>query len=129
MRELRVYDPLAYRVGEGATVRDVRALLVTLANAPGFGNGADLAPGARVDDGRLDLVVFEERSRLRTIWSLPRLFTGGAAGVKGLSIEQVHRTVVEGDAPLAFQVDGEPQVGPSRLEGCVHPGALTVCVR
>ena len=43
------------------------ALLVTLANSPQFGNGARIAPAARLDDGRLDLVVFEERSRVRTL--------------------------------------------------------------
>jgi diacylglycerol kinase family enzyme len=129
MRELRGYQPLSYRVGEGHSARKVQAMLVTLANAPGFGNGADLAPQARVDDGHLDLVVFEERSRLRTIWSLPRLFTGGAAHVPGMTIEPVDRTIVEGDAALRFQVDGEPTVGTSRLEGRVYPGALAVCVR
>jgi YegS/Rv2252/BmrU family lipid kinase len=129
LRELARYRPLAYRVEAGGSVREVRALLVTLANAPGFGNGADLAPGARVDDGRLDLVVFEERSRLRTVFSLPRLFTGAAASVPGVTIQRVDRALVDGEGPLNFQVDGEPSAGASRLKGVVHPGALSVCVR
>ena len=46
-----------------ATRVDARALLVTVANSAQFGNGARIAPGARLDDGLLDLVVVEERSR------------------------------------------------------------------
>ena len=55
--------------------RDGQALLVTLANGSQFGNGARIAPGARLDDGQLDLVVFEETSRLRDV-------RGAAAAVR-----------------------------------------------
>ncbi|MFN7984197.1 MAG: hypothetical protein U0Q11_20310 [Vicinamibacterales bacterium] len=37
---------------------------MTFANTTQFGNGARIAPRARLDDGLLDLVLFEERSRL-----------------------------------------------------------------
>jgi diacylglycerol kinase family enzyme len=128
-RELRRYEPATYRVTGEAPARARRAFLITFANTSGFGNGTRIAPGARVDDGRLDLVVFEETSRLRTICAIPRLFTGGAAAVRGLTIERVERAIIEGDGPLAFHVDGEPLVGGRRLEARVHPGALAVSVR
>src|SRR5262249_1233603 len=66
-RALTSYVPLRYRVSAPGTPElDVRAVLLTIANSAQFGNGALIAPGARVDDGELDLVVFEERSRVRT---------------------------------------------------------------
>ena len=44
------------------------ALLVTVANSSQFGNGARIAPTRRLDDGLLDLVVFEERRGWRRCW-------------------------------------------------------------
>ena len=61
------------------------------------GNGAVIAPGARVDDGLLDLVVFEERSRLRTIGHLPRLFNGTVECAKGCSIRRITHATIETD--------------------------------
>jgi diacylglycerol kinase (ATP) len=128
-RELFSYSPVGYRVTGDVHRSPHRAMLITLANSAQFGNGAKIAPDARVDDGWLDLVVFEERSRLATIWGLPRLFTGGAAGLKGVTIERVKKLVVEADREIPFHVDGEPVQGGSRLEGCIHPAALRVVVR
>ena len=129
MRELMTYRAADYRIG-GAGGRAVRgALLVVLANASQFGNGACIAPQARLDDGRLDLVVFEETSRFATFCAVPRLFTGGVARLRGVSMQQVEEVAVEAEAPLAFHVDGEPARGGTRLEGQVLPRALHVCVR
>lgn len=127
-RELLTYRPERYRIGGGAAPRSPDALLVTVANGSQFGNGMQIAPGARLDDGRLDLVVFEETSRLRTIAALPRLFAGRAAGARGLSIERIERATIECDRPMLFHVDGEPVEGGTRLDARVLPAALRVCV-
>jgi YegS/Rv2252/BmrU family lipid kinase len=122
-RELWRYRSARYQV-DGADA--VAALLITIANSAQFGNGARIAPHARVDDGVLDVVVFEERSRVRTLWGLPKLFTGGVARVRGVSMRQITEAVVESDAPMVFHVDGEPVQGGTRLEARVHPGVLKV---
>ena len=122
-RELWRYRCGRYSVDGGAAVG---ALLVTFANSAQFGNGARIAPGARIDDGLLDLVVFEERSRVATLWGLPRLFTGGVEQVRGVTIRQVTDAVVESDMPMPFHVDGEPVQGGTRLEARIHPGVLRV---
>ena len=70
---------------------DVRAVLVTIANSAQFGNGALHRPGARVDDGLLDLVVVEERSRFATVCQLPRLFNGTVERVRGCTIRRIAR--------------------------------------
>lgn len=129
MRELLAYHPSTYRVGVGTESRDRRALLVTLANASQFGNGFRIAPAARVDDGLIDLVVFEEVSRFRTLCALPRFLVGRGGGLRGFSTRQVERATIESDRPMTFHVDGEPVEGGTRLEARVHPAALKICVR
>jgi diacylglycerol kinase family enzyme len=127
LRELRAYRCATYRIST-ASSSSRNALLVTLANGSQFGNGMRIAPGARLDDGKLELVVFEESSRLRTLGALPRLFADRALGTRGLSIEPIERATIESDRPMLFHVDGEPVQGGTRLEARVLAGALNVCV-
>jgi YegS/Rv2252/BmrU family lipid kinase len=125
-RELYAYQPVSYRIN-GVIVR--RALLVTFANSAQFGNGARVAPAASIDDGKLDMVVFEESSRFATIWGLPRLFTGSVERVPGWSMTRIEHATVEADQAMTYHVDGEPLPGGTRLEARAHPGALRLCVR
>jgi diacylglycerol kinase family enzyme len=126
-RELKTYRSRDYRIDETREVR--RGVLVTLANSPQFGNGARIAPAARLDDGKLDLVVFEETSRIGTVLALPRLFVGGLSRLRGMSTTQVSHVTITSETPMTFHVDGEPVQGSTRLEGRVLPHALQICVR
>jgi diacylglycerol kinase family enzyme len=126
VRELWGYQPVVYRINEGP--RDRRALLITFANSAQFGNGARIAPAARIDDGLLDMVVFEEASRLATVCGLPRLFNGTVGRLRGVSTEQITDAIVEAAQPIAFHVDGEPVQGGTSLRAQVRAGALRVCV-
>jgi YegS/Rv2252/BmrU family lipid kinase len=126
---LKTYEPREYgiTIAEGRT--EARAIVVTAANSAEFGNGAYIAPGARIDDGLLDLVVIEERSRFRTVFNLPRLFNGTIHRVPGCTIRRVARATIESDRPMIFHVDGEPGAGGTSLLLRIHPGALNVCVK
>jgi diacylglycerol kinase family enzyme len=133
-RGLATYARLAgvelwrYRCGQYNVNGSPRAnvLLVTFANGAQFGNGARIAPSARVDDGQLDMVTVEERSRLSTLLCAPRLFWGGLERVPGITVQRVSHAVVESPVPMAFHVDGEPMQGSTRLEARVHPAVLWV---
>jgi len=125
-RALASYAPVHYRLTTAGATADVRAVLVTIANSAQFGNGARIAPGAKLDDGLLDLVVLQERSRLTTLIHFPRLFTGTVARVPGCSLQKVADVTVEADEPMTFHVDGEPVEGGTRLHARVHPGALKI---
>jgi YegS/Rv2252/BmrU family lipid kinase len=128
-RALTSYVPQHYRVTIGGVETAHRAVLVTIANSAQFGNNARIAPGARVDDGELDLVVFEERSRIATLCQMPRLFNGTVARVRGCTIRRIREVTIESDEPMAYHVDGEPVAGGTRLRARVHPGALMVAVK
>jgi diacylglycerol kinase (ATP) len=128
-RALTTYQPLHYRVTTGGVETAHRAILVTIANSAQFGNNARIAPGARVDDGELDLVVMEEQSRFATMCSLPRLFNGTVARVRGCTIRRIREATIESDQPMVYHVDGEPVQGGTSLRARVHPGALMVAVR
>jgi len=126
-RELFTYKSPEYVVTvDGETVR-LRALLIAFANSQQYGNGAIIAPGARLDDGKLTLVIVKERSPLVTIWEARRLFSGALGKLPGVTIRQVAQVTITAEQPLRFHVDGEPVT-----EECmtvtvrVHPRALRV---
>jgi len=128
-RELMKYRPRAYRISGDASLAPANALLITLANGSQFGNGARIAPDARVDDGYLDLVVVEESSRLKTLCAMPSLFNGRIARVSGVTMRRVSSLTIESDEAMPFHVDGEPATGGTTLEAKIHPAALHVAVR
>jgi diacylglycerol kinase (ATP) len=123
------YAASDYRITTDQGRLDVHAVLVTIANSAQFGNGARIAPGAKVDDGLLDLVVVRERSRLRTCLQLPRLFNGTIERISGCTMNRIRHATIESDQPMTFHVDGEPVTGGTSLRVRVHPGALRIAVK
>jgi diacylglycerol kinase (ATP) len=129
-RAMLSYQPATYtiRSNDDEACAPVKAVLLTVANSPEFGNGAIIAPGARVDDGWLDLVVMEERSRIHSIVQLPRLFRGTIDRARGCSVRRIRLATIDSDQPMRYHVDGEPVMGGASLRVRVHPGALYVAV-
>jgi YegS/Rv2252/BmrU family lipid kinase len=128
-RALFSYKPARYTIKTGGAQVDVeRGILLTIANSPQFGNGARIAPGARVDDGLLDLVIVDEQSRPRTVCGLPRLFNGTLERMKGCSIRRITEATIACDQPMTFHVDGEPVENGRELHARVHPRALLIAV-
>lgn len=129
VQALLSYPAATYRIVADGFQSTATAVLIALANSAQYGNGARIAPGARIDDGELDLVIVEERSRFLTCLQAPRLFNGTAAKVPGYSMRPFREARIESDRPISFHVDGEPVEGPPALTARVHPGALRLCVR
>ena len=90
--------------------RAVRAVLLTVANSPEFGNGAVIAPRARVDDGLLDLVV-EEEVALADDRAAAAAVSGDRGPRERLLDPPNPRRTIESNTPMKFHVDGEPVSG------------------
>jgi diacylglycerol kinase (ATP) len=126
IRTALAYQPsrLTLELDEGQVVR-TRALITSVSNGPFAGLGFTVAPGARLDDGLLDVRVFERFSR----WELVRHFWSIAAGRR--RYEPRVRTFrsatirLRGARPLRVRADGE-EVGTTPAELRVMPGGLRV---
>ena len=114
-------------VTDGASIR-VDAMIIAIANARQYGNGALIAPAARLNDGRLDVVVIEGRSPFAALVHAPRLFTGQIAGVRGVTHLHAQAIEVTSAGPMIYHVDGEPFIGGASITGRSRPGALRVMV-
>lgn len=127
-REVFTYEPDYHTiVTDGQTVR-VRALLIAIANGRQYGNGALIAPQARLDDGQLDVVVVAARSVFAILMQVPRVFSGQIAKVPGVTMTPAVDIQVTAGRPLLYHVDGEPFVGGSAVRARPWPAALRVAI-
>src|SRR5205823_11268561 len=68
-RELLRYKCLRYRVELDGEEIVTDALLIAFANGREYGNRIRLAPGAKMDDGKLEAIVVQDRSPLSRAWN------------------------------------------------------------
>ena len=128
LREGVTYRGQRYTVElEGGDTFRGRALLLAFANGREYGMGAQLAPGAELDDGLLDAFVIEDRSVAARFWHSRHLALGSVERAPGIVVRKVRRATIESeDGPMEYHVDGEPGVFEDRIEVEVMPGALMV---
>lgn len=105
-----------------------RALIVAAVNGRQYGGGAIVAPQARLDDGLLDFVVFEDAGALEVMLNAPRLFLGTITGFRRYRHLAAASARLEGPAPFAHHRDGEPEDPAPFLDLRLEPGALRVLV-
>ena len=126
LRAAARYEPARCTVTADGAATSGRVLLVAVANTRQYGNRAIIAPNARPDDGRLDLVIVPPLGILPACWHLPRLFLGTLDGMRGVRMCPVRVGEITSGEPLAFHVDGEVVSGDRRLAIAVHANALPV---
>lgn len=127
-RELIGYRSRRYTLVAGERTIERPALLVEVANGRQYGNGAVIAPHARLDDGLLDLVSVDPIGPARAVWGLWRLFHGTIDRHPYVHCSRVAGVTISADGPLRFHVDGEAVQGGCSLSATIHPKALRVRV-
>ncbi|MBI3979827.1 MAG: diacylglycerol kinase family lipid kinase [Chloroflexi bacterium] len=104
----------------------VRAISLTATNGPLYAAAQSIAPNARLDDGVLDVAIFESMGRLDLI---RQWFGGGSFGRPGIAFRhlQARRLVVHAGRRLPVHADAFPAgFTPATIE--VVPAALRVIV-
>jgi YegS/Rv2252/BmrU family lipid kinase len=128
LTELPRYRPQTYHIDWPGRSEAHRALFIALANSRQYGNGAQIAPAARLDDGQLDLVVVDAQPLWRIVARIPDLFRGRLQPGHGLSMQKIASAVIRAEHPIAYHADGEPSLGSSALTVTVEPASLAVRV-
>ena len=104
------------------------AMLVAIANGRQYGNRALIAPGARLDDGLLEVVIVEPLSMWGIASRLPALFRGTLQAGPGITMTAARALTIRTDGDVPYHLDGEPRVGRDELVIQTHPAALRVRV-
>lgn len=112
----------------GASRFALDALLVTVANSPQYGNEAEVAPGAEVDDGQLDLVAVGGIGAFGGALLAARLFLGNfdrhPAVRRVAGTEYLIRRAEAG----WLHTDGEPHQAGREIRVVIRPRSLDLLV-
>ncbi|MEW9529576.1 diacylglycerol kinase family protein [Microbispora sp. NPDC049125] len=125
-QELRSFRPIAFRITLDGGVIEREAMLVAVANTSSYGAGMRICPGARPDDGLLDVLILGAMSTGEFLRTFPRVYRGSHVGHPSVTVRRAASVTVEAADVVAY-ADGE-RVGPAPVTCTVAPGALRVLV-
>jgi len=126
--ELRSFRPPRLTIEVAAERHDLTAFVVTFANGPQYGSGAFINPGGKLDDGRLEVVVFENGPLWKTFFAASRMFLGGLERSPSYRRLAGASAIVTAGTPVAVHCDGDPAGLAKRVEVTLQPRALEVVV-
>ena len=123
LQQIFRYRAVEFDPGDGHGLRPL--LLAVLANGFRYGGGLPIAPGARPDDGLLDLVTVDEIPAIRRLFLFQAVLGGHHLSIDAVRTVRQRAFTLRFAAPPRFQVDGEllDARGPELRVECV-PGAL-----
>ncbi|MFD1436687.1 diacylglycerol/lipid kinase family protein [Kroppenstedtia eburnea] len=99
--------------------------LVAICNQPNYGGGMQICPGARHDDGLLNLCCVHGLSKGGLIKLFPSVYKGRHTSHPSVLLLKGRRITLRSDPPLVIHSDGEI-IGETPLSIEIHPRSLAV---
>ena len=124
---LRLY-PMRVQA-DGQALHDGPLLFASSLNTPTYGSGMPAAPGARIDDGRLQLLRVGAFGRLGALGMMPLLLAGRHLRHPRVALGDFQALHLAAQAPVPLAVDGEPLPSSRDITVRVLPRALQVVNR
>ncbi len=103
-------------------------LVCTIANLTQYGGGAQIAPNAQADDGKLQLVTLRQRDLPWILPLLGKVFDGTLDELKEIKTRSFTNLTVRRKEAGPMQLDGELVDAPAEVKISVRPRALNVLV-
>jgi diacylglycerol kinase (ATP) len=103
------------------------ALSVVVGKGIYAGGGMRFGGGVELDDGLLEITVFQPMSLLGMLAKTPRLYRGDFEGEEKIEKRKARRVVLRARPPLPVECDGE-LIGSGDVEVTILPQAIRVCV-
>ncbi len=128
LRQLFKFDGMPIDITSSAVARGPRAhLMLIIANGRNFGGMFQIAPDARLNDGKLDAISILDAPPLTRISMLAAAPSGKHVRNPLVLSEQAASFTLKFNAPPAYETDGEYNTAKSStLEVSCVPGALRV---
>ncbi len=128
LRETFRYRATRYRISLDGEQFSTDALLIAFANGREYGNRIRLAPHARLDDGKLEMMVVQDRGPFARLWSSRYLALGTADKAPGIIARSIESAIIESDDEMLYHLDGEIGRAHGSILVRIRPGLLTVRV-
>jgi len=107
--------------------RRYKALQVTICNSPYYGVHLQVAPTILIDDGLLDVAIYQNFSKLEYIRHAIAISQGRRVLKPKMRLRKAKALHIVSDRPVEIHADGLPH-GHTPAELVIMPSALCVCV-
>lgn len=125
-RAFRESQPQRYVIVHEQGREEVHAFTLAVSNSDQYGNNAIIAPGARADDGLLDLCAIPPVHVFNAVPLLFRLFGGTLDRDPRVVLRRATRFVVERTAAGPLHTDGEVHAAGPAIEFSILPAGLRI---
>lgn len=122
----RDWQPQRYRISHAGGTEEVRAFTLAVANADQYGNDARIAPGARADDGLINLTAIPSVSLRNAMPLAFRLFNGDVRNASGVVSLIGTKFTIEREQAGLLHTDGELHEAGRLVELRVRPASLRI---
>lgn len=108
LRALAAWKPAKFAVTVDGERHQFTGYSVAVGNSKAYGGGMLLLPMAELDDGKLDVIVTKESSKLRCLIELPKVFRGTHVDSEFTEFLRGEEIEVSSDRPFVIYADGDP---------------------
>jgi YegS/Rv2252/BmrU family lipid kinase len=108
LRTLVSWKPANFEVTVDGARHAVTGYTVAVGNSRSYGGGMLLLPHAELDDGKLDLLLCADSSKLTFLRDLPKLFKGTHLDLPYVQVLKGEVIEVSSDRPFVIYADGDP---------------------
>ena len=108
LRALAAWKPAAFTVTVDGERHHASGYSVAVGNSKAYGGGMWVLPHAELDDGKLDVMLVKNTSKLRCLIELPKLFKGAHLESEHVEFLRGEEIEVTADRPFAIYADGDP---------------------
>jgi diacylglycerol kinase (ATP) len=123
IRELALFKPMRFEINIDGVDYSQHAMLIAVANGPSYGGGMKICPGARFDDGLLDVLILSKVSIIELIKVFPKVYSG--SHISHRAVEVIKGREITVNAPVKAYADGE-YISELPITIHVEPGSLKV---
>lgn len=127
MAELPRFRAATITLGVDGATRELRAMMVAIANGVSYGGGMRIAPSAELSSGRLEVCVVGEVSKTEFLRTFPKVFKGTHVNHPAVTMLSGRDVRLSADRPLRLIGDGE-WFGELPATVSVDPASLSVVV-
>jgi diacylglycerol kinase family enzyme len=113
---------------DGVTVSGTYVLALVTNVRLYAGGMAEISPGARIDDGSMDLWLFSGDSMLEILQHVVDLASGKHLTSKKTNHRQCREVLIKSSRDLFIQMDGEPKPPSKEVKIAIRPQSLRVLI-
>ena len=125
IQNIPTYKPYRMHISLDGKETHYRPIFVSISNAPFYGGGYTLTPDAKMDDGLLDVFLFDSSSFSRLLYFALRVILNLPLNLREISIVRAKAVELQAPGRVPYQVDGDV-FGSLPVKVSIQPRAIPI---